>query len=205
MTTSSQREGLVGSPAVATSGTDSTVRSSRRRWIGVAAVAGYLSAVIGANWLIEHVGIVSVGFGFVAPAGVFAVGPALVLRDLVQWSLGKRFALAVLAVGAMLSYLVADPAVATASAAAFAVGELVDFIVFTWLAPRWTRAVFLGGVAGLLLDSVLFLAIAFGSLAFLPGQVLGKVYGVALAAIIISLRRRSKIGTTSPSHPSRTT
>lgn len=43
-------------------------------------VLAYLGSVVAANWLIEHFGIVPVGFGSAAPAGVFAVGPALVLR-----------------------------------------------------------------------------------------------------------------------------
>lgn len=161
-----------------------------RQIVGAVAIVGYLGAIIGANWLIGRFGVVPVGFGLMAPAGVYAIGPALVLRDLVQWSLGKRIALVVLAVGAVLSYLVADPHVATASAAAFAVSELVDFAVFTWLAPRWARAVLAGGVAGLLLDSLVFLLIAFGSLAFFPGQVLGKAYGVVAATVVIAVRRR---------------
>ncbi|MGW4129847.1 VUT family protein [Amycolatopsis japonica] len=146
--------------------------------------------ILAANWMITNIGIVPVGFGLLAPAGVFAVGLTLTLRDLVQWSLGKRVALAGLAVGAALSYLIADPAVATASAASFLVSELIDFIVFTWLAPRWTIAVFFGGLAGLLADSALFLVIAFGSLEFLPGQVLGKLYGVLAATILVTARRR---------------
>lgn len=165
-------------------------RPHKARWIlGCSGAAGYLGAVLASNWLISRYGVVPVGFGLMAPAGVYAVGPALVLRDLVQWSLGKRAALATLAVATVLSYLVAAPEVAAASTAAFAVSEFLDFLVFTCLAPRWTRAVFLGGVAGLLADSVVFLLIAFGSLTFLPGQVLGKAYGVAAATVVIATRR----------------
>ncbi|MFE3262024.1 hypothetical protein ACFXPS_42570 [Nocardia sp. NPDC059091] len=47
----------------------------------------------------------------------------------------------------------------------------------------------IGGVAGALLDSILFLYIAFGSLTLLPGQVLGKVYGLAVASLVIGARR----------------
>lgn len=165
---------------------------SQHHLLGATAVAAYLGVVVAANWLVEHYGIVPVGFGLLAPAAVYAVGVALVLRDLVQWSLGRRWALAALAVAAGLSYLVAAPAVATASAVAFAASELLDFAVFTWLAPRWARAVFIGGVAGLALDSVLFLSIAFGSLTLLPGQLLGKFYGIALATLVISARRRCR-------------
>jgi hypothetical protein len=36
---------------------------------------------------------------------------------------------------------------------------------------------------------VVFLLVAFGSLAFVEGQIVGKLYGVAAAAIIIGARR----------------
>jgi uncharacterized PurR-regulated membrane protein YhhQ (DUF165 family) len=160
-----------------------------KKGLGALALFAYVSTVIAANWAVKRYGSVSVGFGYEAPAAVYFIGLALVLRDYVQWSLGRLAALFGLAAGALLSYLVADAAVATASAAAFAFSELVDFVLFTWLAPRWARAVFVGGASGAVVDSVLFLSIAFGSLHFLPGQLLGKLYGVLLATAIIGLTR----------------
>lgn len=169
--------------------TNTATAATRRPVLGMAALLVYLLTILGANWAITYIGIVPVGFGLLAPAGVYAVGLTLTLRDLVQWSLGKPVALVTLAVGAVLSYFIADTAVATASAAAFLASELIDFVVFTWLAPRWATAVFAGGFAGLIADSALFLFIAFGSLTFLPGQVLGKLYGVVAATIVIAIRR----------------
>jgi uncharacterized PurR-regulated membrane protein YhhQ (DUF165 family) len=139
--------------------------------------------------VIEQFGSVTVGFGLQAPAGVLLVGPALVLRDAMQWLWGIPTALTVLVIGAVASYTVASPTVATASAVAFTVSELTDFVVYTWLAPRWTRAVLLGGATGALLDSILFLLIAFGSLALLPGQILGKTYGVVAASLVIGTHK----------------
>lgn len=150
----------------------------------------YLACIVGANAAIQRWGIVPVGFGLTGPAGVFFIGPALVARDYVQWVAGKAVSLAVLAVGAVLSFAVADPHIAVASAAAFAISELTDFALFTWIAPRWSRAVLAGGVAGAFVDSSVFLWLAFGSLAFLPGQMLGKCYGVAIASVLIAARRR---------------
>lgn len=169
--------------------TNTATATTRRPVIGMASLLAYLASILGANWAITYIGIVPVGFGLLAPAGVYAVGVTLTLRDLVQWSLGKPAALVALTVGAVLSYFIADPTVATASAAAFLVSELIDFVVFTWLAPRWATAVFVGGLAGLIADSALFLLIAFGSLTFLPGQLLGKLYGVLAATMVITIRR----------------
>lgn len=161
-----------------------------RKTLALLAVAGYAGTVVAANAAVQHYGIVAVGFGLSAPAGVYFVSLALVLRDYVQWSLGRWVMLAALAVGALLSYVVASPQLATASAAAFAFSELVDFALFTWIAPRWAPAVLVGGLAGAVVDSAIFLSIAFGSLAFMPGQVVGKAYGIAAATVLIAARRK---------------
>ena len=165
--------------------------TDRRTYLAILGSAAYLACIVGANAAITKWGIVPVGFGLAGPAGVFLIGPALVFRDLVQWAAGKAIALGVLAVGLVVSFLIADPHIAVASAAAFGFSELADFALFTWIAPRWSRAVLAGGVAGALIDSVIFLSLAFGSLQFMPGQVLGKTYGVALAALVIAIRRRN--------------
>lgn len=176
-----------------------------KRALAVAIIAAYLACILGANAAIQRYGIVSADLGWPgwsAPAGVFFVGPALVLRDLVQWTAGKAASLAALGAGALLSYLIADPRVATASAVAFGLSELTDFALYTWIAPskrrsasgrrtRWAWAVLAGGVAGAVVDSAVFLHIAFGSLEFMPGQILGKAYGVVLAAAAIALRRQA--------------
>jgi queuosine precursor transporter len=164
---------------------------NRRQIAALTAAATYITCIWGANYAITRWGIVPIGLGLAGPAGVFLVGPALVARDWLQWAAGKRLAIAALAAGVALSYVIADPHIATASAAAFAVSELADFALFTWIAPRWSRAVLAGGIAGALLDSAVFLGLAFGSLTLMPGQVLGKAYGVALASLLIGVRRRA--------------
>jgi uncharacterized PurR-regulated membrane protein YhhQ (DUF165 family) len=159
---------------------------------GITAAIAYALTIIGANWAVHTFGLVPVGFGLYAPAGIYFVAAALVLRDAVQYTLGKIPALAVMAAGIALSAIVAGPALALASAAAFAISETTDFALFTWIAPRWALAVLAGGAAGAAADSVVFLSIAFGSLALLPGQILGKLYGVTAAALIIAARRRRR-------------
>lgn len=159
--------------------------------MGRVAALLYVSTVIAANWLVQTYGVVPVGFGLRAPAGVYLIGLALVLRDYVQWSMGKVWMLVALTLGAVLSFLVASPTLALASMAAFTFSELADFALFTWIAPRWTRAVAVGGVLGAVVDSAIFLSIAFGSLTFMPGQLVGKAYGIALAVVVIAARRRA--------------
>ena len=93
-------------------------KETRMTRIGIAAVIGYIATIFAANWLIQHVGMVNVGFGLMAPAGVFAAGIALTLRDVVQVTLGRLPVVAAIIVGASLSYLV-SPAFALASGVAF--------------------------------------------------------------------------------------
>ena len=79
-----------------------------------------------------------------------------------------------------------------ASAAAFLLSEAADLAVYTPLQRRGlVLAVALSSVAGLVLDSVVFLLLAFGSLDFLAGQVVGKLWMVLAALPLVAwLRRR---------------
>jgi uncharacterized PurR-regulated membrane protein YhhQ (DUF165 family) len=155
-----------------------------------------------ANWLIGHVGtvcvaaqgpcLVPVAPGVMAPSGVSMVGIALVLRDLLQRRLGIAVSALAIVFGAALSALVAPPALILASAAAFLLSELADLAVYTPLARRrLVAAVIASGCAGLVIDSIVFLWLAFGSLEFLLGQVIGKAWMVLFSIpLVFWLRRR---------------
>ena len=74
--------------------------------------------------------------------------------------------------------------------AAFAISELADFAVYTPLQKRGLiRAVFASSIVGLALDSIIFLYLAFGSLAFIEGQIIGKLIMVVLAIPVIRYYR----------------
>ena len=154
--------------------------------LGVPALAAYVATIFAANWAIERFGFVSVGFGYEAPAGVYFAGLAFTFRDLTQATLGKRWVLAAIGAGALLSWTV-SARFAGASAIAFLVSELADFAVYTPMLRRgWLRAVALSNLVGLVVDSALFLWLAFESLEFLPGQVIGKAWMTALALILLA-------------------
>jgi len=154
-----------------------------------------------ANWMIGHVGtvcvpegpcLIPVAPGVMAPSGVLMIGLALVLRDLVQRRLGLRWVSAAILAGAALSGLVAPPALVLASAVAFLLSEFADLAVYTPLQERRLMlAVLASSVVGLVVDSIVFLWLAFGSLDFLLGQVIGKGWMVLAALPFIAwLRRR---------------
>ncbi|MFJ8945338.1 VUT family protein [Streptomyces sp. NPDC102395] len=161
---------------------------------GIATLIAYIATIPAANLAVTHFGAVPVGLGYVAPAGVYLVGLALVLRDLAREAVGRGAVLAAIAIGTVLSYLLADPSLATASAVTFAVAETMDFVVYEPLRKRGLLvAILASNAVGLLADSVLFLHLAFGSFDYLPGQILGKAWMTfAAVAVLALLRRRSR-------------
>jgi uncharacterized PurR-regulated membrane protein YhhQ (DUF165 family) len=78
-----------------------------------------------------------------------------------------------------------------ASAAAFLLSEFADFAVYTPLARRrLVLAVVASSILGLVVDSIVFLWLAFGSLDFLVGQIVGKLWMVLLAIPFVAYLRR---------------
>jgi uncharacterized PurR-regulated membrane protein YhhQ (DUF165 family) len=175
---------------------------SRRRTEGLVFLAAYIASIPAANWLIQHIGtvcppnspcLIPVGpGGLMAPSGVLMVGLALVLRDLVQRRLGTAYGLGAILAGTLLSAMLAPASLVVASAVAFLLSELVDFAVFTPLQRRGlVFAVLASSAVGLVADSILFLWLAFGSLNFVTGQIVGKaVMVLATLPAIEWLRRR---------------
>src|SRR6266446_5397415 len=153
---------------------------TRRRDEGIVFLALFTLTIPVANWLIGHAGtvcqpagpcLIPVAPGLMAPSGVTMAGVALVLRDLVQRRLGVAASSLAILAGAALSALLAPPALVIASA-----------------------------VVGLVVDSVVFLWLAFGSLDFLLGQIVGKAWMVLLSIPFVAwLRRRDeRLGFASP-------
>ena len=168
---------------------DSERISPKRYSQGLITAVLYVGTVFAANWAISRFGIVPVGFGLLAPAGVYFAGLAFTLRDLTHEALGRRAVLLAILLGAAFSSFV-SPQFAVASGVAFLLSELADYAVYTPLREKnWLSAVALSNTVGLVLDSVIFLSLAFGSLAFLPGQIVGKAWMTAAAVVVLCLFR----------------
>ncbi len=162
---------------------------SARKAEGLAYFLAFMACIPAANWMIGHLGTACVPDGpclvpvfpwspqggpMMAPSGVSMIGIALVLRDLVQRRLGRVPALMAIVAGAALSGALAPP-------------------------PLQKRglvlAVLASSVVGLIADSILFLYLAFGSLEFLEGQVIGKAWMVLLALpFVYWIRKREGVG-----------
>lgn len=161
-----------------------------------AAIAAYAAVVVLANVLTSRYGLVPVGFGLIATAGTYCAGAALGLRDLVQETWSVLGVVVAIALGAALSFAFADPHVAAASCAAFAIAELCDLAVYTPLRRRgWSRAVLASNVVGALVDTIVFLYVAGFPVVrdAVAGQLVVKILwmtAVPLALIAIASRAR---------------
>jgi len=177
--------------------------STARQVEGFVFLCAFGLCIPAANWLIGNAGtvcvpdgpcLIPVAPGVMAPSGVLMIGLALVLRDLVQRRLGLLWAVTAILSGAALSALFAPRALVAASAAAFLLSEFADLAVYTPLQRRrLLLAVFASSMVGLVVDSAVFLYLAFGNLDFLAGQIIGKAWMVLLAMPLIAwLRRRDE-------------
>jgi uncharacterized PurR-regulated membrane protein YhhQ (DUF165 family) len=161
----------------------------RIRTFSLAAVVAYIGTIVIANWMSTQWTVLTVGV--VIPAGTLGAGLTFTLRDAVQETAGPRTVLGAIAVGSYLSWLLASPTIAAASALAFLVSELLDTRIYTALRIRSPLlAVGVSNLAGLAVDTLLFVPLAFGSFALVPGQLLGKTVTTGLAiAALLALRR----------------
>lgn len=162
--------------------------------------AAFAATIPAANWLIGNVGthcvpngpcLIPVGFGLDAPSGVLMIGLAFVLRDAIQEKFGINGAVLAIGLGSILSWLIAPSALVLASVAAFLLAELADLAVYTPLRKRrlWLAVLF-SGLVGSIVDSLIFLQIAFGDIGYALGNSWGKmVMSIFAAAIIFGLRR----------------
>jgi uncharacterized PurR-regulated membrane protein YhhQ (DUF165 family) len=93
--------------------------------------AGYVGAIVIANIGFTYIPMIPLPGGEMFAPMSLLVGFVFVLRDFAQRDLGHKVFIPMI-VGLVLSYLLANPFVAVASAVAFAISELVDWAVYTY-------------------------------------------------------------------------
>lgn len=120
---------------------------------------------------------VNIGFVYIPPVPLLGemfppmsliVGLIFIARDFAQREIGHKV-IGAMAVGAILSYLMADPFVAIASVIAFAISEMVDWGVYTYTKRPLRDRILLSSALGTPVDSAVFLLILgfFSPLGFL--------------------------------------
>lgn len=152
----------------------------------------YVAAIPFTNWLFDYVGVLPLpGTSYVFHPLAFLVGFWLVLRDFAHRELGDTWIFAPVFAGMALSYLTSSPRVATASALAFLVSELVDWAIFKYSQRPLHQRILLSSAASVPVDSILFSGIAFGLAAINPVtfsvMLLAKMTG---AVVVFEIMRR---------------
>ena len=159
----------------------------------------FIGTIFGANWLLHHFGticppdspcLIMVWHGVYSPSGVLAAGLSFTFRDLVQKKLGIGYTFISIIIGAIISAFL-SPKLAIASFVAFFVSEMIDLAVYTPLQKRFYTAVICSNIVGVCVDSCIFLYLAFGSLKYLEGQIIGKLWMTVLILPLIWLIRKA--------------
>jgi len=152
----------------------------------------FVGTVYAANWSITEFGYPSIGFGLSAPAGVYFAGIAFTLRDLLHVKGNRFWIISAIIVGALLSGILESDAqrIALGSGLAFLLSETADWLVYSPISKKnWLAAVLASNTVGLVLDSIIFLSVAFGSLQYIEGQIVGKAYMTLIAIAILAIAR----------------
>jgi uncharacterized PurR-regulated membrane protein YhhQ (DUF165 family) len=139
----------------------------------------YLLAIIIANLGFTYIPMIPLPFGEMFAPMSLLVGFVFVLRDFAQRELGHRV-FAVMAMGVVISYLLADPFVAVASAVAFAVSETVDWLIYTIYKKPLKQRILISSAVSTPLDSAVFMLMLgffswYGMLIMVASKMLGAV------------------------------
>lgn len=116
----------------------------------------YISTIVVVNLGFSYVPPVDVGFGLFSPMAL-VVGFVFIVRDFAQRAVGDVLVLIPMAIGLALSYVMADPFVATASAVAFLVAEGIDWVVFTVTKKPMRKRIIISNAVSIPVDSFVFL------------------------------------------------
>lgn len=119
-------------------------------------VIGYLLSIVIVNFAFSALPMIDLPFEQHIPVGTLLVGFIFVIRDYAQKEVGN-WVYAAMLVGVVLSYVMADPFVAVASAVAFGISELIDALVYTYTDKPMKDRILISSAASTPVDSAVFL------------------------------------------------
>ena len=119
----------------------------------------YLVLVPFINWSFEHVQSWPLPGGGSWPPVAIVTGLILVVRDLAQREIGHNIFIPLfVAIG--FSFILSPPNIAFASAAAFAISEVIDWAIFTYTKRPLSKRIFWSAGISSPIDSAVFLFLA---------------------------------------------
>ncbi len=107
------------------------------------------------NWSFAHVPTLPLSDGGAWSPMAVVTGLVLVVRDFAQREVGHGIFIP-MAIGIALSFVMAPAQIALASAAAFAISELVDWAIYSFSKRPLSERVMLSSLGGAPLDTVVF-------------------------------------------------
>ena len=140
----------------------------------------YIATVVLINIGFSYVPMIETPIGWLSPMAV-VVGAVFVIRDFAQRTSGHLVLVAML-IATFLSYILADPFVAIASAAAFASSELADWAIYTATKKPFHQRVLVSSLISAPIDTAVFL---FGISGFTVGTFVLMVLSKLVAALIV--------------------
>lgn len=150
----------------------------------------YVLLIVGINIAFVHTPLIPLPNGDMWPPLSLIVGFTFVVRDYAQKRVGHNILWAMLA-GCTVSWFMASPELALASAAAFGIGELADWAVFTFTKRPFSQRIIFSSLLGAPLDSLVFLT--FIGLATPVGLITMTASKLLGAFIVFFLVRRREL------------
>ena len=151
----------------------------------------YIASIVLVNWAFIVVPPVPIPGGALWPPVALLVGFIFVIRDFAQREIG-HCVLVAMGVGVVLSYFMASPEVAMASATAFLISELVDWAVYSFTGRPLSQRVLWSSLVATPIDSAVFLAmVGFFSIVGVLAMTLSKLVGALIVWWLI--RRRETL------------
>lgn len=145
----------------------------------------YVALIPFVNWSFTWAPNIELFPGWAFNPVTIVTGLVLVVRDFAQREVGHKVLLAMI-IALAITVVLAGPRLALASGAAFAISELVDWLIFTFTRLRLSTRVFLSSLIAAPIDSVVFLVGAgFFTVANAVMSVLGKMVGAVVVALVV--------------------
>lgn len=156
-------------------------------------VSAYIASVVIVNFAFSYLPIINVA-GAMVPSTAFLVGIVFVFRDFAQRQIGHHVLVAMLA-ACVISYFLADPAVAIASLVAFAVSETADWAVYSFTKRPFHQRILLSSFISTPIDTAVFLGlIGFFSVQAVLLVSLAKLVAAVVVYLGYTLRPPATIG-----------
>lgn len=153
----------------------------------------YIALIAGVNWAFAIVPPMQLPGGELWSPVALIVGFVFVVRDFAQRRVGHHVLWAMLA-GIGLSWWMASPQLALASAIAFAIGELADWALYTFTKKPFSQRILFSSLLGAPLDSLVFLTlIGIASPLGITVMSLSKLAGSFIVFLLVRKRELAQL------------